>query len=725
MPPPPDQPPSIDHPDDESSFLRSHDSFLEQQSLLENENGSNLSTFATIGIVQHGEKANATISGQKKVGGGGSVHKKTKSRNSKRSKITWHSWLSNNMQIIMDVIPFGWFSSSDFSREMCLLSSRTSNLCSLRICKLCNRYKEDHNENSSIVSTSKLSKKKILKKIQAIYKRINFKKLALIGIVALAWLLMEYGTDGSYLAMDKSPSISDAESPSSPSQEYYRPTAGFEEGDSTKRGYQARSQVPIPVEYSNFVELSEFSDAVAVVRLHRHQMLQGRRREQKESEEKQRDMARRRRRLRIQEEASGQQTTAFASAKTQQHLEMIKRLLLEMESNDEEDKMTNAIDASWEKAIRDNPDITPPKKKVHHVPFFWHIPRCGGTTLSNLFGSCLSLIQASSSLSSPLLFHRDDDEALASRFRDPTMYIVRREGQQFANVDLNSLEGVMRAAEGKLIQKAMAEVVLVPNVRLGSLLFGDVGDEPGIKNGEEDQNEGRGEEVDYEMNAGTPREVEFKGVLFTMFRHPIERTASWFYHKQSVQDSVHYDPSLEIYSLTDWINSPSYMTDYMVRTLVGKVDTHFHLVREDLDVAKEILRRKCLVGLLDEKSESMRRFIKFFGWNAELQRDSIMLTEGEETAEAIQAERWHNQIVKDEECQDRLLHWDWMNKHKHPVVEEGSLEYKLLESKNRYDLELYMYARQLFEEQFTQLGFDDDAIHFEESGAAVDDTNHA
>ncbi|KAL7473940.1 hypothetical protein ACHAXS_014285 [Conticribra weissflogii] len=409
----------------------------------------------------------------------------------------------------------------------------------------------------------------------------------------------------------------------------------------------------------------------------------------------------------------------------------MQRMLQEKKSSDEEDEMTNAIDASLEKAVNDNPDITPPKKKVHHIPFFWHIPRSGGTTLSNVFGSCLSLIQASSSLSSPLLFHRDSDEALASRFRDPTMYIVRREGQQFANVDLNNLEGVSRAAEGKLIQKSMADVVLVPDVRLGSLLFADGGgeykptlfDDNEVINGEtQSQNEEIGEVVDYKMNAPTPPEVEFKGVLFTMIRHPIDRTASLFYHKQYEKDSVHYDPSLEIYSLADWINSPSYMTDYMVRTLVGKVDTHSHLIREDLDMAKEILRRKCLVGLLDEKAETMRRFIKFFGWNAELQRDSIMLTEGEETAEAIQAERWHNQIVKDEECQDRLLHWDWMNKHKHPSVEEGSLEYKMLESKNRYDIELYMYARQLFEEQFTQLGFDDDTIHFEESGA-VDDTD--
>lgn len=195
-----------------------------------------------------------------------------------------------------------------------------------------------------------------------------------------------------------------------------------------------------------------------------------------------------------------------------------------------------------------------------------------------------------------------------------------------------------------------------------------------------------------------------------MFRHPIERTASWFYHKQSVRESVYFDPSLDIYSLADWIKSDSYMTDYMVRTLIGKVDAQHPLTRDALDIAKEILRRKCVVGLLDEKAESMRRYEKIFGWNAQVQRDSIVVFEGEQTADAVQAEHWKNLIVKDEECKDRMLHWDWANKHKHPLLEERSFEYKLVEDKNKYDIELYMYARQLFEEQFTQLGFDDDAI---------------
>ena len=91
------------------------------------------------------------------------------------------------------------------------------------------------------------------------------------------------------------------------------------------------------------------------------------------------------------------------------------------------------------------------------------------------------------------------------------------------NVDLDSYEGVQRAVKGDLIEKELADVVVVPDVRLGALLFGS------------DNNNGNKQQV---VEGGK----EYKGVLFAMFRHPIDRAVSLFYHKQSVKDSIHYDP---------------------------------------------------------------------------------------------------------------------------------------------------------------------------------------
>ena len=257
-----------------------------------------------------------------------------------------------------------------------------------------------------------------------------------------------------------------------------------------------------------------------------------------------------------------------------------------------------------------------------------------------------------------------------SRFRDPTLYVVRAGGGRYVNVDLDSLEGVRRAVDGGLVAGGLADVVAAPDARLGSLLFGDAGDRV------------------HGDGTGGADAREHRGVLFAMFRHPIDRAVSWFYHKQSGRDSVHYDPSLETRSLPDWINSPSYVTDYMVRTLVGKVGTPAPLTHDDLDAAKEVLRRKCVVGLLEEKGESVKRFERFFGWNADVRRTSLFLLEDEETANAAQAARWND--AGDEECRDRLLYWNWVNKNKHPDLEEGSssVVYNLLESKNRYDIEV-------------------------------------
>lgn len=432
------------------------------------------------------------------------------------------------------------------------------------------------------------------------------------------------------------------------------------------QGHQARSQVPIPMEYSHFVELSEFADTVEALRVHRDKILE---------EQSQQNQHRR-----LQKSRDGETGT------NGQH-------------DDEEVEMQNAIDKAWDQTLQQaDPSqlgqLQTLMPSVKHIPFLWHIPRSGGTTLSTLFGTCLGLVQASSSYSSPAIYTRWEDQELANRFKDPKLYVLHMKRQQFVNVDLNDFQGTMRAVKGGLISNELADVVIVQDVSMGSFLL-----EEGKSLNEAPSSDNR---------------PEFKGVLFAMFRHPIDRTISSFYSKQQVHD-VHFDPSLQIYSLTDWANSPQYINDFMVRSLVGKLNQRSPqnqppLNRNDLDVAKEILRRKCLVGLFDEKTESLKRFEKFFDWNANVRRDSLVLFGGQDTADQSQAEKWRKEIVKDEECKDRLLHYNWEKKHKHPLPKEGDISYSLLESKNRYDIELYVYARQLFDEQYLQLGFDDEAV---------------
>ena len=110
------------------------------------------------------------------------------------------------------------------------------------------------------------------------------------------------------------------------------------------------------------------------------------------------------------------------------------------------------------------------------------------------------------------------------------------------NVDLDSYEGVQRALNGKLIESELADVVVVPDVRLGSLLFGN-GNSDGNTNGGEEQQQLQQQEDNGDSDGDNKKQQkkEYKGVLFAMFRHPIDRSVSEFYNKQNVKDSVHYD----------------------------------------------------------------------------------------------------------------------------------------------------------------------------------------
>lgn len=94
------------------------------------------------------------------------------------------------------------------------------------------------------------------------------------------------------------------------------------------------------------------------------------------------------------------------------------------------------------------------------------------------------------------------------------------------------------------------------------------------------------------------------------------------------------------------------------------------LVEEDLELAKHILKRKFLIGLLEEKAESFKRFQKYFGWKA-----------------------------PDESCIEKKIEWTWPMKHRHSPVKNGSEAWNLIHAQNIYDMKLYEYAKELFVEQ--------------------------
>lgn len=114
----------------------------------------------------------------------------------------------------------------------------------------------------------------------------------------------------------------------------------------------------------------------------------------------------------------------------------------------------------------------------------------------------------------------------------------------------------------------------------------------------------------------------------------------------------------------------SWMTRFLSNTLSGEL-TPAHEA-----IAKEVLRAKCLVGLLRDKAETMRRLNIIFKTKSDF-RDRR----------------------REEECQDKLLFWDWPGKNRHDPVVQGSEAWNILYKQNTFDLRLYDYAQQLFEAQ--------------------------
>jgi len=276
--------------------------------------------------------------------------------------------------------------------------------------------------------------------------------------------------------------------------------------------------------------------------------------------------------------------------------------------------------------------IDPPS--VDDVPYFWHVPRSGGSTVKDIMGKCLSLVLASN------VGDRDDSTGT-------DISVVRYGDIKFVDIDITTTEGIVRAQHLELVPRKFAEVIVTPQVCDGCSLFNP------------DQ----------------------KGRMFAMFRHPVERAISLFYAASLSNQAWTEDYNLGVERQVDFEHLHEFLTNtqnvennWMTRALINKMKGLLDL--EDLDRAKEILRRKCLVGLMSQKEVSIDRFHKYFGWKGHaLTRGGI------------------------DECEERLLHWGWANLLQHPQVEKGSAYYEEILLKNEFDMEVYEYATELFEEQ--------------------------
>jgi hypothetical protein len=261
------------------------------------------------------------------------------------------------------------------------------------------------------------------------------------------------------------------------------------------------------------------------------------------------------------------------------------------------------------------------------IPFFFHVPRSGGSTIKDILGGCYGFTEAT-----------DVGGRQQGRLRAASLEVVHADdGAAYVNVDTSTAEGIQRAKNMGLVESGLANVIISQHLHPAATLFNS------------DQ----------------------LGRCFSMMRHPIERAVSMFHYLAVANWEPTYDPSLAYISIEMYARSKRAEHNWMVRFLSNELERDLN--DKHLAIAKKVLSQKCLVGLLDRKEESFRRFEQYFGWSAKNQK-------------AI-------------DCRDRLLHWGWSNKHSHPQVEEGSVVWDLLYKKNSFDMELYNFAVRLFGEQ--------------------------
>ena len=214
----------------------------------------------------------------------------------------------------------------------------------------------------------------------------------------------------------------------------------------------------------------------------------------------------------------------------------------------------------------------------------------------------------------------------------------------FVNIDTHSVEGIQHAKEIGFPESGLAEVIITTFVHE----VNDLG--------------------------------SFSHMLrfFTVLRHPIERAISMFYYIQVADWEATYHPELQNMTIEEYALSNRAEDNWMTRMLANNPTDE--LEDEDLAIAKEVLRRKFIIGLIDKMEESMDRFERFFRWSYRVNPEN------------------------QEACREQLLTGGGGSNRNINAIDkthpkEGSKGWKLLAEKNRFDLKLYDYARKLFDEQ--------------------------
>mmetsp|Transcript_670 Transcript_670/g.1548 ORF Transcript_670/g.1548 Transcript_670/m.1548 type:complete len:749 (-) Transcript_670:21-2267(-) len=264
-------------------------------------------------------------------------------------------------------------------------------------------------------------------------------------------------------------------------------------------------------------------------------------------------------------------------------------------------------------------DIKQPFIPGQDTPFYWHIPRAGGVVMKTLLSHCLGQTLAA------------EVGELEGHDQDTELKVVRLFDHNYTNVNVATPEGIMRALDKGLVPSHLADTIVSGHVDLITSLF----------NGND------------------------RARAFVMFRQPIDRAVSIFHFLKGTGYPPLQNMTLDDYAKSTLIEN-NWMTRILTESMTGPIDM------ETLDIAKEVLRRKFLIGLLDNKRGSFARFDHYFKW-----KDSP-------------------RYEKEFGCRKQLMDEKYMAKH---PLRKNSDTWKLVMEQNRFDIHLYDYAKELFASQ--------------------------
>lgn len=158
------------------------------------------------------------------------------------------------------------------------------------------------------------------------------------------------------------------------------------------------------------------------------------------------------------------------------------------------------------------------------------------------------------------------------------------------------------------------------------------------------------------------------GRLFSIFQHPVEITIQK-YHYLTHHNVIPY------LSIEQFVSSYHFHDNIITRSLLGESSKNEKLTYDHVVFAKKILRQKCLVGLQNQVEDFVYRLTRYFQWkNLDSQKEECI-----------------REIVLNQNKENDDIMMQYPGK--------GSKEWKMIEKRNEFDLMIFDYMQELFQDE--------------------------